>query len=89
MSATRHKTSGSPRKGDTLYAICLGWPGERWPSPRWQSLYPSEIASVTMLGVDEELPWTMTPDGFVIRTPHRQPCEHAFTFKIVRKHPFA
>ncbi len=74
---------------DALYAICLGWPGDavilRAPA---QELYPSEIGSVRMLGVDEELPWMMTPDGLLIRTPSKQPCEHAFTFKIVRKQPF-
>ena len=77
-------------KDDVLYAICLGWPGdaiviETVP----QKLYPSEIASVKMLGVDEELPWTVTPDGLVIKAPSQKPCEHAFAFKIVRKHPFA
>ncbi|MDI7275432.1 MAG: alpha-L-fucosidase [Anaerolineae bacterium] len=77
-------------RDDVLYAICLGWPGdaaviETLP----QKLYTSEIASVTMLGADGELPWTMTPDGMVIRTPGRKPCEHAFAFRIERKHPFA
>ncbi len=76
-------------RDDTLYAICLGWPGDalvvRTPA---QELYPSEISSVRMLGVDEELPWTFAPDGLVIRTPGKKPCEHAFTFRIERKHPF-
>ncbi|MDI7274727.1 MAG: alpha-L-fucosidase, partial [Anaerolineae bacterium] len=77
-------------KDDVLYAICLGWPGDaaviKAPA---RELYPSEIVSVRMLGVDEELPWTITPDGLIIRTPSRKPCEHAFTFRIERKHPFA
>jgi alpha-L-fucosidase len=77
-------------RDDTLYATCLGWPGdaaviETLP----QKLYTSEIASVTMLGVPGELPWTVTPGGLVITTPDRKPCAHACVFKIVRKHPFA
>ena len=38
-----------------------------------------------MLGVDEELEWTMTEDGLTIKTPDKKPCGHAFTFKIERK----
>ena len=61
-----------------------------WSSRRYCiKVYTSEIASVTMLGADGELPWTVTPDGLVIKIPDRKPCEHAFVFKIVRKHPFA
>lgn len=77
-------------RDDVLYATCLGWPGDAVVITTIpQRLYAAEIASVKMLGVDEELPWTMTPDGLVIKTPHRQPCDHAFTFKIVRRDPFA
>ncbi|MHB0858691.1 MAG: alpha-L-fucosidase [Anaerolineae bacterium] len=77
-------------KGDALYAICLGWPGDAIVLKTvLQRLYPSEIASVRMLGVAEELNWTITPDGLVVQTPDRRPCEHAFAFKIARKHPFA
>jgi alpha-L-fucosidase len=77
-------------KDDVLYATCLGWPGDAVVITTIpQRLYPAEIASVKMQGVDEELPWTIAPDGLVIKTPYRQPCEHAFAFKIVRKDPFA
>jgi len=76
-------------KGDVLYAICLGWPGDAVVLKTVpQRLYPSEIASVRMLGVADELPWTLTPSGLVIKTPARRPCEHAFVFRIARKHPF-
>ena len=55
----------------TLYAIALGWPGDKLLikslAPRWESwtgwcgLYPSEIVSITMLGDGRELKWAMTP----------------------------
>jgi alpha-L-fucosidase len=76
-------------KDDNLYAICLGWPGDALLlTTARQRLYPSEIASVTMLGVEGALPWSMTPEGMVIFTPGVKPCDHAFTFKISRRHPF-
>jgi len=74
---------------DALYAVCLGWPGaEVTIKSAADRLYESEISSVKMLGVDEELPWTMTREGLRIRTPGRKPCEHAYVFKIGRRRPF-
>lgn len=73
---------------DVLYAICLGWPG---PAAAIQSLgtrallKPNEVASVRMLGVDRDLEFTHTEDALLINTPPERPCEHAFTFKIVRR----
>jgi len=75
-------------KGDVLYAICLGWPGEQVTIESLRRLYESEIASVKMLGVDQELEWSLTEKGLEIKTPTEKPCEHAFVFKIMRKHPF-
>ena len=54
----------------------------------WAGLYPSEIASVTMLGDGKELKWEMTKEGLIIETPRTKPCDYAFVFKIVRKKPF-
>ena len=82
-------------KDNVIYAIALDWPGDevtikflagvRLPPGGEFRLYESEIESITMLGVDEELEWTMTEDGLTIKTPDTKPCEHAFTFKIERK----
>ena len=85
-------------KGNDLFATVLDWPGDRVLikslAPRWESwtgwsgLYPSEIVSITMLGVDEELKWELTKEGLSIATPSRKPCDYAFVFKIVRRKPF-
>jgi alpha-L-fucosidase len=85
-------------KGNCLYAIALAWPGDKLLikslAPRWESwtgwtgLYPTEIASISMLGDGRELKWRNTKDGLVIETPKPKPCEHAFVFKIVRRKPF-
>ncbi len=78
-------------KDNMLYVICLDWPGDEVTikylagEREYTGLYESEIESIKMLGVDEELEWTMTEDGLTIKTPDKKPCEHAFTFKIERK----
>jgi len=82
-------------KENVLYATALDWPGEKIiikslaPSEdTWAGLYPSEIASITMLGDGNQLKWEMTKEGLVVATPKVKPGDHAFTFKITRKNPF-
>jgi alpha-L-fucosidase len=77
------------------YATVLDWPGEKVLikslAPKgntWAGLYPSEIASVTMLGNSKELKWEITKDGMSIETPKTKPCEHAYVFRIMRRTPF-
>ena len=87
-----HYTSEDIRftsKDDVLYAICLGWPGDEVAIKSIpERLYESEIKSIKMLGVDEVLPWKMTKEALRIKTPSTRACEHAYVFKIERKHPF-
>jgi alpha-L-fucosidase len=81
-------------KDNNLYAIVLDWPGDTVLIKTLglighnQALYPSEIASVTMLGDGKELKWELTKEGLKIETPKTKPCDYAYAFKIVRKHPF-
>jgi alpha-L-fucosidase len=86
-------------KDNVLYATVLGWPGEKvlikslagGPNPDknfWNGLYPSEIASITMLGDGRELKWELAKEGLSVETPKTKPCEYAFVFKIVRKKRF-
>jgi hypothetical protein len=82
-------------KDNNIYAIVLDWPGEtvliKSLAPKgnlWTGLYPSEIASITMLGDGKELKWEMTKEGLRIETPKKKPCDYAFVFKIERKKPF-
>jgi alpha-L-fucosidase len=82
-------------KDNNMYATVLDWPGEkvliRSFAPRgtdWSGLYPSEIASVKMLGDGKELKWKITSEGMSIETPKTKPCDYAYVFKIVRKSPF-
>jgi alpha-L-fucosidase len=75
-------------KGDTLYAIVLGWPGEYATLETLKRLYPAEIKAVSMLGVGQALDWQLTDKGLVIKTPDTKPCEHACVFKIERGQPY-
>ncbi|MAV25665.1 MAG: hypothetical protein CMQ05_06040 [Gammaproteobacteria bacterium] len=83
-------------RGDVLYATFLGWPEHkatirfaRGPGAgALKNIYPDEISSVRMLGVDRELRWSMTDSGLVIDVPDEKPCDHAYVFRIHRKAPF-
>lgn len=80
-------------KDNTLYAICLAWPGETVTVRSLRrleeelSIYwvDDDIQSVRMLGVDEDLEWSFSDDGLVVKTPERKPCEHAFVLRIERQ----
>jgi alpha-L-fucosidase len=74
---------------DALYAICLGWPERLFKVQAFKNLYPEEIKSVHLLGVEQPLAWSWGGDGLEIQRPAQKPCEHAFVFKIMRGHPFA
>ena len=83
------------QKDNNLYVTVLDWPGEKVLiksfSPKgntWAGLYPSEIASVTMLGDNKELKWEMTKEGLIIQTPKTRPCDYAYVFRIIRRNPF-
>ena len=53
-----------------------------------KNLYPGEVRSVSMLGVQQELEWSLTNAGLKIKPPVQKPCDHAYVFKIMRDHPF-
>jgi alpha-L-fucosidase len=75
-------------KDNILYATCLGWPGERVTIESLKGLYESEISSIKMLGIDQELKWSLTAQGLEIERPTEKPGDHAYVFKITRKQPF-
>ena len=75
-------------KDDVLYAICLGWPDGPVLIEELKSLYPGEVRSVSMLGVLQELEWSLTDAGLQVKPPAQKPCDHAYVFKIVRADPF-
>ena len=75
-------------KDDTIYAISMGQPAKEVTIESLKALYPGEISSVSMLGVEQPLEWTLTEDGLKITPPVDLPSKNAVTFKIDRQHPF-
>jgi len=74
-------------KGNTVYAIQLGWPGARHQTllksfsekQRQKSL---KIKSVTMLGSDEKIAWSLRKDGLAVTSPISAPDKMAVVYKI-------
>jgi len=74
------------RKGDTLYAIVMDWPGERavvtslaLGSP---DLPPGDIEKVELLGHPAPLDFTQNAEGLVVMMPEKKPCDYAYVLKI-------
>ncbi len=76
-------------KGDTLYAITPGWPGEQLILKDVQA--DKRSTQVTMLGIDEPLAWTSKRDDVIIEVPQltadKLPCRYAWTFKLTHIEP--
>jgi len=74
-------------KGNTVYAIQLGWPGPKHETllksfsqnQRRQSL---KIKSVTMLDSDEKIAWSLRQDGLAVTSPLSPPHDMAVVYKI-------
>jgi alpha-L-fucosidase len=82
-------------KNDALYATVLAWPGDRAlitslvaKGNTWPGLYPSEIASIRMLGSDQPIHWEFTKEALVLTVPKVRPCNEAYVYKIALKKPF-
>ncbi len=72
-------------KGDTLYAILLGWPGN-FTTVTIRSLaeskLPAKIQSVQMLGYDGPIEFNRDNEGLKVKMPGKKPCDHAIVLKI-------
>lgn len=75
------------RKGNTVYAFLLKWPGEK----RSVSLYAlgselriinDNIVDVTLLGSDLDINWIQTGQALVLDLPGTNPVSNAACFKI-------
>jgi alpha-L-fucosidase len=73
------------RKGNALYAICLGWPQDEWliKSLHAASLVQAEmIATISLLGSPASIGWRQDSAGLHLKPPVERPCQHAYTLKI-------
>jgi alpha-L-fucosidase len=74
-------------KGNIVYAIQLGWPGAKHETllksfSREQRQRSLKIRSVTMLGSDEKIAWSLRDDGLAVTSPLSPPDEMAVVYKI-------
>ena len=73
-------------KGDALYAIVMGWPGDSVEqtiaSVNEQNLNSKQIESIKMLGSDETIEWTTSENGLTYTTPSSAPSTTAVVLKI-------
>lgn len=74
------------RKGNTLYAIALGWPADRKLLIKTlgtgTKLADGPIRKVTLLGSPSEIEWTHTADGLRVTMPTKRPNEIAYALRI-------
>jgi alpha-L-fucosidase len=71
------------KKGETLYAISLAWPGDG-DRAIITSLKKAEgqVKQVHMLGTDGPLPFVQDQSGLKVTLPNKKPCRFAYTLKI-------
>ncbi len=73
-------------RGDTLYALQLGWPDDRKMRIRSMaassSLLNRQIREVALVGTGEPLEWKQTGDHLEVSLPASRHCEHALAVKI-------
>jgi len=73
-------------RGDTLYAIALGWPADGKLTIRTLASgsrhYPREVGRVELLGAAGTLPFERGAEGLVVTLPAEKPNEYAYALKI-------
>ncbi|MDI1334545.1 MAG: alpha-L-fucosidase [Lacunisphaera sp.] len=75
-------------KGDVIYAIILGWPGDGASytvSSFTPEALPKGIARVNLLGTPGDLEWSQDAAGLHVTFPAHTLCKHAFALKISPK----
>lgn len=75
------------RKGETLYAVCLGWPKKefRITSLGRDDSPDLEVADVALLGCEDPVKWSRKAKSLVVKAPKTPPCGHAYTLRIDTK----
>ncbi len=70
-------------RDDAVYAICMRWPG---PELTLEAPKPGENASVSMLGLSDQLKWSLVDGKLTVQAPalsvDEVPCRHAYVFKL-------
>lgn len=77
------------KKGDTVYAIALGWPEGAFRVTSLGKKAASDIAisGVTLLGCAKPVSWRQQEDALIVEVPKKAPCEHAYVMKVTTQKP--
>lgn len=71
------------RRGDTLYAILMAWPGTEAVVTSLPAGGPAgSVKRVYLLGNNAPLEFTQDATGLRVKMPEEAPCAHAFALKI-------
>jgi alpha-L-fucosidase len=72
-------------KGNTLYAIELGWPasGEAVVHSLGSTLGSQKVESVALLGSDAKIQSRQEADGLHLQLPTQAPGKYAYVFRIL------
>jgi alpha-L-fucosidase len=76
------------RKGDTVYAIVLGWPGDNnrvtmTMFGKGNKAENIKVKGVSMLGTKEKIKWERTDAGLVVTSPSKKTSDLAIVFKLI------
>ncbi|MBD3268317.1 alpha-L-fucosidase, partial [bacterium] len=70
-------------KGDTLFAIAMGWPAKELTiRSLGKKEEPKEVSSVRLVGHKTDLTWQRNEEALIIPLPETKPCEHAYVFAV-------
>ena len=69
-------------KGDSLYAIALGWPEDGKLQIRSLAKSSGQINNVSLLGHGGKLAWAQTDDALVVTLPESRVSKYAVAVKI-------
>jgi len=69
-------------KGESLYAIALGWPEDSKLVVRSLALPAGKISDVTLLGFNGKLDWQQTSEGLAVTLPAKKVCDYSAVLKI-------
>ena len=74
------------QKGDTLYAVVMGWPEDRQVAIKTlgknSKLAAGAVKSVRLLDSNAELKWNQGDDALMVGLPPEKPGEHAYALEI-------
>jgi alpha-L-fucosidase len=81
-----HRDIRFTTRGDTLYAIALGWPTDgkiliKSLAQNSES-YPRPIRKVELVGSKSDVKWKRGAQGLEIEVPDKPPCKYAFAFRM-------